>query len=54
MDRARRQVPEWMVYDDEIKALDGRRRGVEEKVAQDVNTKSRRFEEEPASTKDEL
>ncbi|KAH7376602.1 UDP-glucose:glycoprotein glucosyltransferase [Plectosphaerella cucumerina] len=28
LDRARRQVPEWTVYDDEIAALDRRRRGL--------------------------
>lgn len=54
LDRARRQVPEWTVYDNEIKALDKRRRGVEDKAAEGINTKSRRFEEEPVHTKDEL
>ncbi|KAI0443042.1 UDP-glucose:glycoprotein glucosyltransferase [Xylaria telfairii] len=60
LDRARRQVPEWTVYDDEIMALDRRRRGLggPQKVLGDdeTNTKSRRFEEENAKTrtKDEL
>ena len=59
LDRAKRQVPEWTVYDDEIAALDTRRReqaeGVDKQTdANDVNTKSRRFEEEPAHSKDEL
>ncbi|KAI8670713.1 hypothetical protein NCS57_00544100 [Fusarium keratoplasticum] len=48
LDRARRQVPEWTVYDDEIAALDQRRKGAEEK-----NSKSRKLEEE-THTKDEL
>lgn len=52
LDRARRQVPEWTEYDDEIAALDRRRKGVADEKAQ-VNTKSRRFEEE-VHTKDEL
>lgn len=57
LDRARRQVPEWTAYDEEIAALDRRRRGKaagkkEEEEA--VNTMSRRFEEEPVHTKDEL
>ncbi|KAH8160675.1 hypothetical protein CIB48_g7562 [Xylaria polymorpha] len=60
LDRARRQVPEWTVYDDEIAALDRRRRGLggPQKVLGDdeTNTKSRRFEEENVKTrtKDEL
>ncbi|KAI8627484.1 glycosyltransferase family 24 protein [Xylariaceae sp. FL1651] len=64
LDRARRQVPEWTVYDDEIAALNRRRKGLddtqkildrsnEEKVER--NTKSRRFEENiKTRTKDEL
>ncbi|KAF4337622.1 KRE5-killer toxin-resistance [Fusarium beomiforme] len=51
LDRARRQVPEWTVYDDEIAALDRRRKGVEDK--NEKNTKSRTMEEE-LHTKDEL
>lgn len=63
LDRARRQVPEWTVYDDEIAALDRRRKGLaadatilggedtQQKMlngeAKAKNTKSRRFEEEP-------
>ncbi|KAI0404093.1 UDP-glucose:glycoprotein glucosyltransferase [Xylaria palmicola] len=61
LDRARRQVPEWTVYDDEIAALDRRRRGLDgsQKVLggdDDPNTKSRRLDEEKAKTrtKDEL
>lgn len=41
LDRARRQVPEWTVYDDEIAAVDKRRKG--SKV--ENNTKSRTLEE---------
>lgn len=53
LDRARRQVPEWTVYDDEIAALNKRRKGVD---GDDINTKSRRFEAEDVTTrtKDEL
>ncbi|KAI8959527.1 glycosyltransferase family 24 protein [Daldinia sp. FL1419] len=65
LDRARRQVPEWTVYDDEIAALDRRRRGFAtddtQKVltigGEDKSTKSRTFEEKPdvkTRTKDEL
>ncbi|KAI1175297.1 UDP-glucose:glycoprotein glucosyltransferase [Nemania sp. FL0916] len=63
LDRARRQVPEWTVYDDEIAALDRRRKGLgldgSQKVVgggEDINTKSRRFEDEgvKSRTKDEL
>ena len=67
LDRARRQVPEWTVYDEEIAALDRRRRGPAaaaaaaadgEKTggggeAEAANTRSRRFEEQ-AHTIDEL
>ncbi|KAF5002196.1 hypothetical protein FDECE_10687 [Fusarium decemcellulare] len=51
LDRARRQVPEWTVYDDEIAALDRRRKGVEDENK--PNTKSRTWEE-GKHTKDEL
>jgi UDP-glucose:glycoprotein glucosyltransferase len=51
LDRARRQVPEWTVYDEEIAALDRRRKGLQDK--DDKNTKSRTLEEE-VHTKDEL
>ncbi|KAI0599644.1 UDP-glucose:glycoprotein glucosyltransferase [Biscogniauxia sp. FL1348] len=70
LERARRQVPEWTVYDDEIAALDRRRKGlsVDNKKAgsdgtqkvlgeDENNPKSRRFEEDiDAKTrmKDEL
>ncbi|KKA27345.1 hypothetical protein TD95_002296 [Thielaviopsis punctulata] len=62
LDRARRQVPEWTQYDDEIAAIDRKRRGVgnetKEKgeVAEEKNTKSRAWEEPPAvpTEKDEL
>jgi UDP-glucose:glycoprotein glucosyltransferase len=60
LDRARRQVPEWTVYDDEIAAVDRRRKqaaaGDDRPSASeepDVNTKSRRLEEKP-TPKDEL
>lgn len=46
LDRARRQVPEWTVYDDEIAALDRRRKGLDNgKKEQSGNTKSRNHEE---------
>ncbi|KAJ2984948.1 hypothetical protein NUW58_g5796 [Xylaria curta] len=60
LDRARRQVPEWTVYDDEIAALDRQRKNLDgsQKVLaeEEVNTKSRRFEDESVKTrtKDEL
>ncbi|KAL2194523.1 glycosyltransferase family 24 protein [Corynascus similis CBS 632.67] len=62
LDRARRQVPEWTEYDEEIAALMRRRRGgQQEQQAEEVekNTKSRRLEEagrttETGSIKDEL
>ncbi|KAH7129335.1 UDP-glucose:glycoprotein glucosyltransferase-domain-containing protein [Dactylonectria estremocensis] len=60
LDRARRQVPEWTVYDDEIAALDRRRKGLPEAVVKDkqpvvVNTKSRNWEEaKPDHVADEL
>ncbi|KAF7562136.1 hypothetical protein G7046_g2010 [Stylonectria norvegica] len=60
LDRARRQVPEWTVYDDEIAALDRRRRGVGEDVEGEKgqeevrNPKSRGWEEETEHTIDEL
>ncbi len=52
LDRARRQVPEWSVYDEEIAALAKRKRGEEV----ERNPKSRRFEEEAVKTgvRDEL
>ncbi|KAK5993113.1 UDP-glucose:glycoprotein glucosyltransferase [Cladobotryum mycophilum] len=67
LDRARRQVPEWTVYDDEIAALDKKRRGEsletenkgaespERKVekAKATNSKSRKYEEN-VHTIDEL
>ncbi|KAK0669947.1 UDP-glucose:glycoprotein glucosyltransferase-domain-containing protein [Cercophora samala] len=43
LERARRQVPEWTEYDEEIAELAKRKR--EEKKGEGVNTKSRRFEE---------
>ncbi|KAI0872841.1 UDP-glucose:glycoprotein glucosyltransferase [Hypoxylon argillaceum] len=59
LDRARRQVPEWTVYDGEIAALDRRRKGPEgpQEVlgGEEVNTKSRRLEEDTKTrAKDEL
>ncbi|CAM1503671.1 Fc.00g012620.m01.CDS01 [Cosmosporella sp. VM-42] len=54
LDRARRQVPEWTEYDDEIAALDRRRRGADEsEKVEEGNTKKRTLEE-PVRTKDEL
>ncbi|KAI0394454.1 glycosyltransferase family 24 protein [Xylariaceae sp. FL0594] len=57
LDRARRQVPEWTVYDDEIAALDRRRKGLD--GAHNNDQKSREGDEDNASTettrtKDEL
>ncbi|KAK7426302.1 killer toxin resistant protein [Neonectria magnoliae] len=54
LDRARRQVPEWTVYDDEIAALDRRRKGLPlsdeapeaPEAPQERNPKSRSWEEE--------
>ncbi|KAI9052369.1 hypothetical protein LZ554_003719 [Drepanopeziza brunnea f. sp. 'monogermtubi'] len=62
LDRARRQVPEWTVYDDEIAAVDRKRKGLPpisseaSKVAEERNTKSRTLEvvSPTASKKDEL
>ncbi|KAI1501524.1 UDP-glucose:glycoprotein glucosyltransferase [Biscogniauxia marginata] len=70
LDRARRQVPEWTVYDDEIAALRRSRKGlpIDSKAAggdrtekvldeDEKNPKSRRFEEDldaKTRTKDEL
>ncbi|KAF6821409.1 UDP-glucose:glycoprotein glucosyltransferase [Colletotrichum musicola] len=61
LDRARRQVPEWTVYDDEIAALDRKRKGLpvevpekeekkpeSDKPVEEKNTKSRNWEEPPA------
>lgn len=45
LDRARRQVPEWTVYDDEIAAVDRKRKGLPDKVAEAKNPKSRNHEE---------
>ncbi|KAM0277523.1 hypothetical protein ACHAQH_005722 [Verticillium albo-atrum] len=53
LDRARRQVPEWTIYDDEIAALDRRRRGMPEEVIE-KNSKSRNWEEPESTGKDEL
>ncbi|TVY23769.1 UDP-glucose:glycoprotein glucosyltransferase [Lachnellula hyalina] len=55
LDRARRQVPEWTVYDDEIAAVDRRRKGLNGN-GEKKNEKSRTLEEEPVATskKDEL
>ncbi|KAI1758805.1 glycosyltransferase family 24 protein [Hypoxylon sp. FL1150] len=66
LDRARRQVPEWTLYDDEIAALDRRRKGLAADAyilgggdtqrvlggeAEEKNTKSRRFEESETQTR---
>ncbi|RGP71852.1 udp-glucose:glyco glucosyltransferase [Fusarium longipes] len=50
LDRARRQVPEWTVYDNEIAALDQRRKGIADK---NTNVDSRKSED-GTHTKDEL
>jgi UDP-glucose:glycoprotein glucosyltransferase len=57
LDRARRQVPEWTMYDDEIAAVDKRRRGNgigSESGNEEKNIKSRTLEVESTSKKDEL
>jgi UDP-glucose:glycoprotein glucosyltransferase len=53
LDRARRQVPEWTVYDDEIAAVDKHRKG-NGVNSSEQNTKSRTLEAEPTRKKDEL
>ncbi|KAH7192547.1 UDP-glucose:glycoprotein glucosyltransferase-domain-containing protein [Fusarium flagelliforme] len=50
LDRARRQVPEWTVYDNEIAALDRRRKGIKDK---NENTESQKAGD-GTHTKDEL
>ncbi|KAI5460277.1 UDP-glucose:glycoprotein glucosyltransferase-domain-containing protein [Mariannaea sp. PMI_226] len=54
LDRARRQVPEWTVYDEEIAALDRRRRDGSDTVKSEPNTKSRILEDNTVHEKDEL
>jgi len=60
LDRARRQVPEWTEYDEEIAALARRRKEEPSKSSSDTverNTKSRRLDDDGAKTaskKDEL
>ncbi|ESZ97892.1 glycosyltransferase family 24 protein [Sclerotinia borealis F-4128] len=61
LDRARRQVPEWTVYDDEIAAVDRKRKGANGYGTDDgngdaKNTKSRTLEEmvNTKTKKDEL
>ncbi|KAH8819728.1 UDP-glucose:glycoprotein glucosyltransferase-domain-containing protein [Xylogone sp. PMI_703] len=59
LDRARRQVPEWTVYDNEIAALDRRRKGLDDSMSgetkESTNTKSRNHDESVSSKKrDEL
>ena len=46
LDRARRQVPEWTVYDEQIAAVDRKRKGspAEGEVVEEKNTKSRNLE----------
>jgi UDP-glucose:glycoprotein glucosyltransferase len=53
LDRARRQVPEWTVYDDEIAAVDKKRKG-NGNGGSENNTKSRTLETATTSKKDEL
>ncbi|TVY85525.1 UDP-glucose:glycoprotein glucosyltransferase [Lachnellula suecica] len=52
LDRARRQVPEWTVYDDAIAAVDRRRKAPKNEALK--NEKSRTLEEPVTSKKDEL
>ncbi|TAQ88877.1 hypothetical protein B7494_g2787 [Chlorociboria aeruginascens] len=54
LDRARRQVPEWTVYDDEIAAVDRRRKGLGNVNGEEKNEKSRNHEETTKNKKDEL
>ncbi|KAK3346307.1 glycosyltransferase family 24 protein [Lasiosphaeria hispida] len=58
LDRARRQVPEWNEYDEEIAALARKRKEQQKTVSEEKNTKSRRLDdysaEETAHVKDEL
>ncbi|KAK6579958.1 hypothetical protein PZA11_007666 [Diplocarpon coronariae] len=56
LDRARRQVPEWTVYDDEITAVDRRRKGLPVSSTAERNIKSQTSAAEAitASKKDEL
>ncbi|RAL62043.1 hypothetical protein DID88_002530 [Monilinia fructigena] len=61
LDRARRQVPEWTVYDNEIAAVDRKRKGTNENLNGNEsggtkNTKSRTLEEvlDTKTKKDEL
>ncbi|RCI07592.1 hypothetical protein L249_1642 [Ophiocordyceps polyrhachis-furcata BCC 54312] len=61
LDRAKRQVPEWTVYDDEIAALDKTRRAAvldgADEGREPINTKSRRLDgddERNVHTMDEL
>jgi UDP-glucose:glycoprotein glucosyltransferase len=46
LDRARRQVPEWNVYDEEIAALARRVKGEERKEVVDVQEEEQRREKE--------
>ena len=56
LERARRQVPEWTVYDDEIAAVDRKRKESGNGKVEEKNTKSRTLEVEPREThtRDEL
>ncbi|RDA94558.1 hypothetical protein CP533_2708 [Ophiocordyceps camponoti-saundersi (nom. inval.)] len=60
LDRARRQVPEWTVYDDEIAALNRKRTASldgADQTREPINTKSRRLDgdnEQKVHTMDEL
>lgn len=61
LDRAKRQVPEWTMYDDEIAAVDRKRKGINgsgsgNEVGDGKNTKSRTLEEvvDTKTKKDEL
>ena len=52
LDRARRQVPEWTEYDDEIESI--RKSRLVERTDGEKNTKSRAQSRTPSSRKDEL
>jgi UDP-glucose:glycoprotein glucosyltransferase len=54
LDRARRQVPEWTVYDDEIAAVDQRRRASTGQEDSQARTKSGQSGDDNAHKIDEL
>ena len=55
LDRARRQVPEWTVYDDEIAAVDKKRKNAKDASHKETTTSTQALKEENLHTKkDEL